>query len=460
MASFAGTMEGMLDRALASELARIVGDSNVLTDDDLRAGYERDWTGRFRGSTPMVVRPGSTVEVSAVLERCSAAGVRVVPQGGNTGLVGGGVPLGGELVLSLRRLDELGQVDHAALQVTAGAGVTLAALQEHARTAGLDFGVDLAARGSATVGGMIATNAGGVHVIRHGPMRDQLVGIEAVTSQGRVLSHLGGLEKDNTGYDLTRLLCGSEGTLAVITRARLRLVRRPKESAVAVVGVDSIDSAVGLVAHLRSGLAGLSAVEVLIGDAMPMVTAHLAVDPVLESAAAHVLVEIVGETDCSMILAESISEAEGVTDAVVASGPGGQLRLWQLRDSLNEAIAAQGIPQKFDVTIPFDEMTRFVEEVPAHVEQASPGARVVLFGHLGDGNLHVNVLGAGRPVEREVLELVAGMGGSISAEHGIGTAKAPYLGLARSPDEIAVFRALRRALDPGGILNPAVMVEA
>src|SRR4051812_23650852 len=223
----------------------------------MRAGYEVDWTGRFRGSTPAVVRPGTPEEGSAGLRGCAEAAAPVVPQGGNTGLVGGSVPLHGEVVLSLRRLTALDRVDGRAAQVTASAGVTLAALQEHARAAGLDVGVDLAARDSATVGGMVSTNAGGVRLLRYGPMRAHLTGVEAVLADGRVVSHLGGLLKDNTGYDLGGLLCGSEGTLGVVTRARLRLVPRLDERVVALLALSSLDDAVDAVARLRRELSSI-----------------------------------------------------------------------------------------------------------------------------------------------------------------------------------------------------------
>ena len=257
-----------LDAFLAAARAT-VGESAVLTDPDLTEGYSVDWTRRWRSSAPAVVRPATTDEVAALVAAARRHGVALVPQGGNTGLVGGSVPhTGAEVVLSLRRLDDLGPVDVLAGQVTAGAGVTLAALQAHAAAAGLAFGIDTGARASATVGGMIATNAGGVHVVRHGPMRAQVIGVEAVLGTGEVVSRLGGLVKDNTGYDLGQLLCGSEGTLGVVTAARLRLVADEPHVVVALLGVAGVGEAVSLASELRHEVGDVRALEVMEGDSI------------------------------------------------------------------------------------------------------------------------------------------------------------------------------------------------
>ena len=256
------------------ELRAAVGAEHVLVDADLTASYETDWTGRFTGRAGCVVRPKDTEQVAAVLRACDQAGVPVVVQGGNTGLVGGGVPAGGEVLLSLTRLDELGEVDVAAGQVTAGAGVTLAALQAHARAAGLDFGVDLAARDSATVGGLVATNAGGIRVLRYGSMRAQLLGAEAVLADGSVVSRMAGLLKDGTGYDLVSLLAGSEGTLGVVTRARLRLVPRATARCVALLAMAGTQEAVDLLPGLRERLPSLSGAELVFAEGMALVRKH------------------------------------------------------------------------------------------------------------------------------------------------------------------------------------------
>ncbi len=448
-------------------LADVVGPNHVLSDPGLCASYETDWTGRFAGRAAAVVRPGSSDEVAAVLGLLSGAGRPVVPQGGNTGLVGGGVPLHGEVVLSLRRLSAIDAVDVAAGQVTAGAGATLAAVDAAAARAGLAFGVDLAARDSATVGGMAATNAGGLRMLRYGGMRAQTAGVEAVLADGRVLSHLGGLAKDNTGYDLAGLLAGSEGTLAVMTRLRLRLVPRLAYRTVGLLAFADADAALEALVYLRRRLPGLlEAVELFLADGVALVCDHLAlappfgrIDPV------YLLVEVAGASDPTDELAGAVLEGVGerALDGAVEAEPAGRARLWRYREAHTEAISAAGVPVKLDVTLPFGELAGFLTDVCATVDSAAPGARCVLFGHAGDGNVHVNVLGAetaGRSaaVEDAVLRLVARLGGSISAEHGIGSAKRPWLHLNRSEAEIDAFRAIKRALDPAGILNPHVLL--
>jgi FAD/FMN-containing dehydrogenase len=450
---------------LAARLKAIVGQTQVLTDPGLTSSYETDWTGRFHGTASLVVRPGTTDEVSAVLLACGAAGVSVVVQGGNTGLVGGGVPSCGEVLLSTTRLSELEPVDLAAGQVTAGAGVRLAALQAHARAAGLDFGVDLAARDTATVGGLIATNAGGIRVLRYGSMHAQLLGLEAVLPDGSVVSRLGGLPKDNTGYDLTSLLTGSEGTLAVITKARLRLVAAEAARCVALIALAGTAEAIALLALLREHVGPtLSAAELMFDEGVELVRAGSGLPrPFAEGAPAYLLVECAGRQDPSDLLMEVLSEAPGVIDANVATAgdPGGQRALWQYREGHTEAVNASGIPVKLDVAVPLGELPGLIDVLPALVKDAAPHATAYIWGHLNEGNLHVNVVGAleaAAAVEEAVLRAVAERRGTISSEHGIGRAKAEWLGLSRSPAEIAAMRAVKRALDPHGLLAPGVLL--
>ena len=452
--------------SLAPELRRAleaaVGEGHVLDEPDVVAGYEVDWTGRFRGTAPAVVRPATVDEVARVLRACDAAGVAVVPQGGNTGLVGGGVPLHGEVVLSLRRLDGLGEVDTVAAQVTAGAGVTLDALDRHVAPHGLAYGVDLAARGSATVGGTVATNAGGVHVLRWGATRRQVVGIEAVTADGRVLRHLGGLAKDNTGYDLAGLLCGSEGTLAVVTAARLALVPRFAVRVVALCAFDSVEAAVATTAVVRRTVTALDAAELFLAAGLALVREVAGLPaPFPGEHPAYVLFEASGPEDPSDALAVALDGRPGLLDVAVASDDARRAALWAYREEHTVAINTLGPPHKLDVTLPLSRVAGFVEEVPVVVASAAPGARCWLFGHVGDGNVHVNVTGADpddHALDEAVLRLVVARGGSISAEHGIGTAKRPWLALQRSAEELEVFRSIRRALDPNGTLNPNVLV--
>jgi FAD/FMN-containing dehydrogenase len=441
--------------AFVAAASDIVGAAHVLTDPDVTAGYAVDWTGRYRGSAVAVVRPSSVEEVAALISLARAQRVAVVPQGGNTGLVGGSVPLGGEVVLSTTRLSQLGAVDVLASQVTAGGGVTLARLQSHADASQLAFAVDLGARDSATVGGMVATNAGGLHVVRHGSMRAQLMGVEAVLGDGRVIRHLGGLAKDNTGYDLAGLLCGSEGTLGIITAARLRLVARPAHVVAAMVELASITAAAELAARVRR-LDSIQAIEVMFAPGMAIVAAHLG-EASPTSSPVVLLIECAAGVDPTAELAAAIGDRE----ALVAADPRDRARLWRWREAHPEAAAALGVVHKLDVTLPAAGMAQFVGVVDARVASAAPGSTCLVYGHLGDGNMHVNVVGP--PPEDEsvtdaVLSLVVELGGSISAEHGIGTAKREWLLRNRSADEVAAFRAIKGALDPDGILNPNVLL--
>lgn len=449
-----------LDPTVLAGLVGVVGDEHVLTEPDLVAGHATDWTGRFRGSTPAVVRPGTTDEVAAVLRLCAEFGVPLVPQGGNTGLVGGATPLEGEVVLSLTRLRSIEDVDRVMGQVTVGAGVTVAAAAELLHADGWTLGVDLASRDTATVGGAVATDAGGLHVLRWGTMRRQVLGLEAVRSDGSVISRLGGLPKDNAGYDLPELLCGSEGTLGIITRVRLGLVPRPEHRATALLGLASLADAVAVVGALRRSVSGLDLAEVMLADGVALVSEHrgwpapLAGDP-----AVYLAVEAGGAEDPVDDLAAAV-ERSGVAvgDVAVASDSAGRERLVRHREGHTEAINAVGIPRKLDLSVPFGELPGLVDQVRAWAGEE--GARAIVFGHLGDAGIHVNLLGAeaeaGDRLEDRVFRLTVRCGGSISAEHGIGRAKRRWYPLARSEADRAASAAVRRALDPAGILNPGV----
>jgi FAD/FMN-containing dehydrogenase len=459
--------------ALVGAMAEIVGPAHVLTDPEMRRSYEVDWTGRFGAPAALVVRPGDTAGVAAVLRACGAAGMAVAVQGGNTGLVGGGVPRGGEVLLSLARLTALDPVDTASGQVTAGAGVRLAALQAHARAAGFEFGVDLASRDSATVGGLIATNAGGIRVLRYGSMRAQVLGLEVVLADGTVVSRLGGVPKDNTGYDLTSLFTGSEGTLGVVTRARLRLVASEAARAVALIGVESTQAALDLLATLREQIGpDLSAAELFFDEGVELVRANAGLPrPFAAAVPAYLLVECAARSDPSDRLAEALAEAPQVIDANLATSgdPGGQRALWRYREGHTEAVNAAGVPVKSDIAVPLGELPGLIDVLPGIVAHTAPGARMFVWGHLNEGNVHVNIIGALNPdgdgnphlaVEEAVLRAVAERGGTISSEHGIGRAKAGWLGLSRSPAEIAVMRSVKAALDPSGMLSPGVLFDS
>jgi len=437
-------------------LRGIVGDAHVLTDHDVVAGYETDWLGRRPGRARCVVRPGDVDEVAAVVSACAAAGAVIVPQGGNTGLVDGSVPRSDEVVLSTRRLTHLSAVDRAAMQVTAGAGVTIQALQQHAREAGLDFAVDWGARASATVGGAVSTNAGGSRVVRFGTMRAQVLGVQAVLADGSTITQLGGLPKETAGPPLHALLVGSEGTLGVVTAARLRLVPWYRATAAALVACESIDDAVALLPTLRS-LPSLDAVELLLPEAVEVACAHLGVAPPLATdfAAAFVMVDCAAHADPSAELAAAVGDRRGV----MALGAQRDL-LYRIRDNVTTGITARGVPLKLDVAVPVSSLGALVELTRAVVADA-PGAELVVFGHLAEGNLHINVLDAGAHAARiteAVLQGAIDLDGTISAEHGIGVAKAAWLERLKGPAAMAAMRSVKRALDPAGVFNPGVLL--
>jgi FAD/FMN-containing dehydrogenase len=446
--------------ALLAELTAITGPEHVLTDPDLIAGYTTDWTRRFGGPARCVIRPADTGEVAAVLIACARHGAPVVAQGGNTGLVGGGVPGSeGAVVLSARRLRRLDPVDTLSGQVTAGAGVTIAELRAHAARAGLEYGVDLAARDSATVGGTIATNAGGIQTIRYGPTRAQLLGLEAVLAGGSVISRLGGIQADNTGYDLTQLLAGSEGTLGVITAARLRLRPAEPPTLTVLAGVPGIEAAAAVAAELRSLLPGLRAAEYFEAPGLALVRAHTGLPaPLPREYPAYLLADAAASEDDT----ERIVVLASLQEAAVAMDAQARARLWAYRERHTESISAAGIPHKLDVALPLGRLAAFRAELDEVIAKAAiiTGARTIVFGHIGAGNLHVNVLGPDPDddaVDDAVLRLAAGHGGTISAEHGIGRAKAAVLHLSRSAAEIEAMCALKSALDPAGLLNPGVL---
>ncbi|HXH57990.1 FAD-binding oxidoreductase [Iamia sp.] len=447
--------------ALRRALVEVVGPDHLLTDPAVTAGHAIDWTGRFRGATPGVIRPGSVDEVAAVIGVCAAEGVAVVAQGGNTGLVGGSVPLAGEVVLTTARLTTIAEVDADAGRLTAGAGATIAAVHAAAVSAGWAYGVDWAARDTATVGGSVATNAGGLRVVRHGSTRAQLLGVEAVLGTGAVLRDLGRLEKDATGYDLSGLLCGSEGTLGVVTAARLRLVPDPPERATAALGFASFAAAVVAVGQMRRTLPGLEAAEAYRAAEAELVAGHLGRAPALRPPPpVTVVVECAGTGDQIETLGAAVAALDGVLGAVVADEGPRRTALWRHREALTEAVATLGPHHKLDVSLPADALAAFAEEVPARVTEAAPGARTWLFGHLGDGNLHVNVTGVApddQAVDDAVLGLVLARHGSISAEHGVGTAKRRWVARQRGDVTVAAMRAVKTALDPAGILNPHVL---
>lgn len=445
--------------ALLEDLRAVVGTAHVLTDPALTASYDQDWTGRWTGCAAAVVRPASGAEVAGVVRACAAHRTPIVPQGGNTGLVGGSIARHGEVVLSTRRLDALGPVDALSGQVTVGAGATLAAVSAHAAAAGWRVPVDLGARTAATIGGMVATNAGGNQVLRFGTMRASVVGVELVTGTGAVVSHLGGLAKDNTGYPVAALVTGSEGTLGVVTAVRLQLVAPAPEPVTVAVGLPGLEAALALLAEARCAVT-LEAAEFVLAEGAALVGRELGVAvPEPFRSPVGLLFELgsdgAGETER---LAGIIGRLAPDAPVAVAVDGWARAALWAVRERHTEAVSRLGPPLKLDVSLPFSEIGPFCAQMIASYPD------VVLFGHLGDGNVHVNLPGRGvdevvaAAVEAEVLAVVASRGGSISAEHGIGTAKRDHLHLVRSAEELALFRAVKAAFDPLGICHPHALL--
>ncbi|MBF6468167.1 FAD-binding oxidoreductase [Nocardia beijingensis] len=449
---------------IVAELAEIVGPAHVLTDRDTTARYVADWTGRWHGMTTAVVRPADTEEVARVIRVCRRAGIGVVPQGGNTGLVGGSIPLHGEIVLSLARLDSITAVDPIGHTIAAGAGVTVARAQAAAREAGLIFGVDLASRDSATLGGIVATNAGGVRVIKYGDTRAQLLGIEAVISDGSVLTRWKTFTKDNVGYHLPSLLAGSEGTLAIVTRVLMKLQVPPPHTQLALAGVPTIGSALALLDALRRTGLTIEAAELMTDAGLRLVRHHRNLRPPLGTEAPFfLLAEVSGPADAEAMVLETL---EGAGDLIIDATIEQSSRLWDYREGHTESINASSTtpPVKLDITTPLAELESFVAELTRAIAVGFPDVRLIFFGHVADGNVHVNLLDVDPEQTREitdvVFELVAAHDGSISAEHGIGRSKAAWMHLARSAVDVEVMKAIRHSIDPPLILNPHILPAA
>lgn len=457
-------------------LRDIVGTAHVLTEGDLSA-WELDWRRRQPGRALAVVRPGSTAEVAAILRACAGAGVSLVPQGGNTGLVGGSTPddSGRQVLLSLRRMTALRELDAANLTVTVEAGYILQQLQETAAAAGFLFPLSLAAEGSCTIGGNLSTNAGGTQVLRYGNARELCLGLEVVTPQGELWNGLTGLRKNNTGYDLRDLFIGSEGTLGVITAATLKLHPLPAAQLTAWATVPSVDHAVRLLGLAQRLLgAGLTGFELMGQFALSLVARHLPQlrVPLYQDAPYCVLLENSddeSETHARArfeALLEAAMEQGLVADAIVAENLAQARQLWHVRESIPMAQVEEGLNIKHDISLPVSRIPQFVRETDALLATAIPGIRMVNFGHLGDGNLHYNVQAplAMDPkvflAEREaevntvVYDSVARFAGSISAEHGVGTLKLDKMQHHKSPVALALMRSIKRALDPYNLLNP------
>lgn len=436
--------------------------------------HSRDWRGRYAGGTPLVLKPGSTAEAAQMLAACNAARIAVMPQGGLTGLVGASTP-SGEVAFSMKRMNAIREIDTANESLTVEAGAVLQTVQEAAREAGKLFPLSLGAQGSAMIGGLISTNAGGVQVLRYGMMRDLVLGLEAVLPDGRVLNGLSGLRKDNTGYDLKQLFIGAEGTLGLVTAATLKLFPLPASTSVAIAAVRDPEAAVGLLSHLKDQTGGaVSAFELISGFAMELVCTHLpgARSPLEGNPEWLVLIELgSAEPERAAILMElalqSAFEAGLVEDAAIAQSEAQAAQFWALRENIPEGEKAHGKAAKHDVSVPVSRMAAFMREATDQAEAMIDGSRVIAFGHVGDGNVHFNLAarepGAGEefiaraaPATRLIYDLVDKHHGSISAEHGIGILKQSEL-KARKPVEVEIMRAIKATLDPNNIMNPRIL---
>ncbi len=472
--------ETLTKDAVLAGMEAIVGASHVLTGAEEKAPYLSEWRGYYHGASPAVVRPGSAHEIAEVLKLANRTGTPIVPQGGNTGLVGGQTPdeSGREIVLSLERLDTIRSVDAAGAMIVAEAGVVLENLHIAAEEAGMLFPLTLGSQGSCRIGGNISTNAGGTQVLAYGNTRNLVLGLEVVLPTGEIWDGLRGLIKDNSGYDLKQLFIGAEGTLGIVTAAVLKLFPRPRGQVVAFVGIEKASDSLALLklARERAGV-GLTAFELMPRIAIEMLTTYLdgARDPLESAHPWYVLMEIASgkdEPDAQALAEDVLSagfEAGIVTDAAIAQSVAQARDFWRMRHALSEIQKHEGASIKHDVSVPVPRMADLIAAGSAAVEELVPGVRPVPFGHIGDGNLHFNFsqpvgmdakafMARAQEVHRTVHGIVAGMGGSIAAEHGVGRYKRTLLKDVKSEVELDMMRKLKRAFDPNNILNPGRIV--
>jgi len=460
---------------LIEQLVTIVGEANVLTTVDDMAPHLVDWRRRYHGAARCAVRPGSTEDVSAVVRACAQAGVAMVPQGGNTSHCGASIPdpNGEAVVISLSRMNRIRAIDAANNTITVDAGCVLQAIQDAAFDAGRLFPLSLAAEGSCQIGGNLSTNAGGVQVLRYGNTRELTLGLEVVLPSGEVWSALRGLRKDNTGYDLKQLFIGAEGTLGIITGAVLKLFPLPQATATAWLAIESPQAAVDLLARLQAAFgAQLTACELVSDVSLGMVLQHIhGAQAPLAPSPWYLLIELSGNgEDVALrsaleVFLEDALESAAISDAVLAQSVEQARRLWALRENISEAQKVEGFSIKHDISVPVSRIGEFVERADAALQRAFPGIRIVTFGHVGDGNLHYNqskpesgdnmaFMASQAQVNERVHDIVHALGGSISAEHGIGQLKRDELRRYKSALEMEMMRSVKRAFDPQGLMNP------
>jgi FAD/FMN-containing dehydrogenase len=458
--------------AFLEDVRGLVRPGCVSVDADDLATYGRDWTKVHPPRPSAVVFPHTTAEVAAVVRAANAHGVAIVPSGGRTGLAAGAVAPAGEVVLSLERMRALGPVDPRALTVEAQAGAVTAEVHAHCEAQGLTWPIDFASKGSSTVGGNIATNAGGVKVIRYGLTRQWVLGLEVVTGAGEILRLNGALEKNNTGIDLRQLFIGSEGVLGIVTSATLKLAPVPRHLDVMLFAVTDLAAVLRLFERARRAPFVLSAFELFTDRCYARLQRHRGLPlPIAARSSHYVLVEAEAAVpdELERWLGEILEEGV-VLDGTLAENLGRARALWELREGISESLSATGMPHKNDVALPIAELEGFVAELEGLFAREWPGFEICLFGHVGDGNLHVNVmkpddmsksdfLAHAHAADARMFELVRAHRGSISAEHGIGLLKKDFLHFSRTPEEIAVFRAIKRALDPKGLLNPGKVFD-
>jgi len=464
------------DRATLDELKAAVGSGSWLDSPEDLAPYLVDFRGLYRGATPLVLMPRDSREVCRILEICSRREAAVVPHGGNTSYCGAATPdeSGTQIVLSMRRLNRIRRLDAADYSMIVESGCTLAEAQGAARTVDRLFPLSLGSEGTAQIGGNLSTNAGGTAVLRYGMMRDLVLGLEVVLADGRLISGLKSLRKDNTGYDVKSLFIGAEGTLGVITAASLKLFPLPADTATALAGLDSPRHALDLLGRLRTAAGDqVTTFELMPQLAVALTVKHIAgvADPQGQGTAWYLLIELTSPNprqNLAGLLADELHQAAAdgiVKDAMIATSIAQALAMWKLRESVPEAQRHHGASLKHDISVPVSCVPKLIEEGSALVRRLVPEGEVVGYGHLGDGNLHFNVsqrpgtdkaafLQRGGQLEDAIFDLVDSLGGSISAEHGIGRLKAAEFARRADPVELAVMRDLKRALDPRGILNP------
>jgi FAD/FMN-containing dehydrogenase len=446
--------------------------SQLSTDAEDLKTYGRDWTKVHTPAPSAVVFPKTSEEVQSLVLLARKHHIALVPSGGRTGLAAGAVAMNGEVVLSLEKMRGKGVVDARAMTVEVDAGVVTADVHAHCEAHDLTWPVDFASKGSSTVGGNIATNAGGVKVIRYGLTRQWVLGLEVVTGAGELLVLNGALEKNNTGIDLRQLFIGSEGILGIITKATLKLARVPGHLDVMLFSVDSLAAVLKLFDHARRGPFTLSAFEFFTDRCFRRLARHRSVSlPFAKASSHYVLVEVESsKRDALESWLEQLFEHEVVLDGTLAENVGRARQLWELREGISESLSATGMPHKNDIALPICELEAFTASLESLFSREWPGFEICLFGHIGDGNLHLNVMKPDEMPKEEflehahradahVFELVRAHRGSISAEHGIGLLKKDFLSYSRSPEEIALFRSMKRLLDPDGILNPGKVID-